>query len=103
MTTTITELLDDNQERLDRMAFKLRLDELLCLHERHLREQLSQMACDTPHQCLQFCAAILTELRGLSSSFAGDKRHVVFYACRRALVAIENIDRATEKKPLRTI
>lgn len=89
MTSHITALLDDNQVRLDRVAFKLRLGELLDADVESLRLTLSTTAVDTPHLTLQLCAAMLHELRGFESQLMGDKRKVVFYAAKRALDVLE--------------
>ncbi len=89
MTSHITALLNDNQVRLDRVAFKLRLGELLDVDIESLRQTLSTTAIDTPHLTLQLCAAMLHELRGFKSASMCDKRKVVFYACKRALDVLE--------------
>ncbi|MGI2227075.1 hypothetical protein [Shewanella frigidimarina] len=89
MTSHITALLDDNQVRLDRVAFKLRLGELLDADVESLRLTLSTTAVDTPHLTLQLCAAMLHELRGFESQLMCDKRKVVFYAAKRALDVLE--------------
>tara|TARA_R110002126_G_scaffold220423_8_gene365824 strand:- start:438 stop:734 length:297 start_codon:yes stop_codon:yes gene_type:complete len=89
MTSHITALLDDNQVRLDRVAFKLRLGELLDADVESLRLTLSTTAVDTPHLTLQLCAAMLHELRGFASQPMFDKRKVVFYAAKRALDVLE--------------
>ncbi|UCX05448.1 hypothetical protein [Shewanella glacialimarina] len=92
MTSHITTLLDDNQVRLDRVAFKLRLAELLDTDVDDLRNTLSTTAVDTPHLTLQLCAAILHQLRGFKSVNMCDKRKVVFHACKRALDVIETLN-----------
>lgn len=89
MTSHITALLNDNQVRLDRVAFKLRLGELLDADVESLRLTLSTTAVDTPHLTLQLCAAMLHELRGFESQLMCDKRKVVFYAAKRALDVLE--------------
>ena len=89
MTTHITALLDDNQKRLDRVAFKLRLGELLDADIDALRQTLSTTAVDAPYLTLQLCAAMLHELRGFESVPMCDKRKVVFYASKRALDVLE--------------
>jgi hypothetical protein len=85
----INHLLNDNQAALDRVAFKLRLAALLEASYEPLRSELSAMAQDNPHLCLQLCSAILHELQGLSPEFAGEKRKLAAFFTRKALTKIE--------------
>ena len=85
----INHLLNDNQAALDRVAFKLRLAALLEAGFEPLRSELSAMAQDNPHLCLQLCSAILYELQGLSPEFAGEKRQLATFFTRKALTHIE--------------
>jgi hypothetical protein len=85
----IDHLLSDNQAALDRVAFKLRLAALLEASYEPLRSELSAMAVDNPHLCLQLASAMLNELKGLSREFAGEKRQLIAFFTRKALTRIE--------------
>ncbi|MCE9679590.1 hypothetical protein LZP69_10505 [Shewanella sp. AS1] len=90
--THVQHLFNENQAGLDRVAFKLRLAELMDLELEPLRQALSVMANDTPNQCLQLCAAMLSELRDFKSVGMCDKRKAVFYAAKRALDVLEQME-----------
>lgn len=81
----INRLLDDNQQALDRVKFKLQLAELLEADNDALRSTFSHTAVDTPHLTLQLCAALLQALRGFESATMCAKRQIVFYAAKRCL------------------
>ncbi|TVP10566.1 hypothetical protein [Shewanella sp. KCT] len=98
----ISALLNDNEASLDAVAFKLRLAELMALELAALREQLGLLACDTPHLCLQLCGTMLIELRGFKSAPMCDKRKALFYAAKRALDAMERLERALDATSLAT-
>lgn len=87
--SAIQQLLDQNEQSLDRVAFQIKVAQLLELTDLELRQVLAQSAVSTPVLCLALGADLLRQFSGLSDAYAGTRRRAVFYACRRALANLD--------------